>query len=64
MLSKGGEFDVRVEDRLVNTVAEGLDAGIRLIESTDRDMVHVRLSAQSQIVVVAAPSYLERRGVP
>jgi len=58
------ELDVRVEDRLVNTVAEGLDAGIRLVESIDRDMVHVRLSTQSQIVVVAAPSYLERRGVP
>ncbi len=40
------ELDVRVEDRLVDAVAEGLDAGIRLIESIDRDMVHVRLSAQ------------------
>src|SRR5208283_4873081 len=58
------ELDVCVEDRLVNTVAEGLDAGIRLIESIDRDMVHVRLSAPSQIVVVAAPSYLERRTAP
>jgi DNA-binding transcriptional LysR family regulator len=58
------EVDVRVEDRLVNTVAEGLDAGIRLIESIDRDMVHVRLSAPGRIVVVGAPSYLERRGVP
>jgi DNA-binding transcriptional LysR family regulator len=58
------EVEVRVEDRLVNTVAEGLDAGIRLIESIDRDMVHVRLSAAGRIVVVAAPSYLERRGIP
>ena len=58
------ELEVRVEDRLVNTVAEGLDAGIRLIESIDRDMVHVRLSAPGRIVVVAAPSYLERRGIP
>jgi len=58
------ELDVRVEDRLVNTVAEGLDAGIRLVESIDRDMIRVRLSAPGRIVVVAAPSYLERRGVP
>jgi DNA-binding transcriptional LysR family regulator len=55
---------VRVEDRLVNMVAEGLDAGIRLVESIDRDMVHVRLTAAARIVVVAAPSYLERRGTP
>lgn len=58
------EIEVRVEDRLVDTVAEGLDAGIRLIESIDRDMVHVRLSAPARIVVAGAPSYLERRGVP
>jgi DNA-binding transcriptional LysR family regulator len=58
------ELDVRVENQLVNTVAEGLDAGIRLIESIDRDMIHVRLSAPCRIVVVGAPSYLERRGVP
>jgi DNA-binding transcriptional LysR family regulator len=58
------ELEVRVEDRFVNTVAEGLDAGIRLIESIDRDMVHVRLSSPGRIVVVGAPSYLERRGVP
>lgn len=51
-------------DRLVNTVAEGLDAGIRLIESIDRDMVHLRLSPPCRLVVAAAPSYLERRGVP
>jgi DNA-binding transcriptional LysR family regulator len=58
------EVDVRVEDHLVDTVAEGLDAGIRLIEAIDRDMVHVRLSAPARIVVVGAPAYLERRGVP
>lgn len=58
------EVQVRVEDHLVNVVAEGLDAGIRLVESIDRDMVHVRLSAAARVVVVGAPSYLERRGVP
>jgi len=58
------ELDVRVEDRLVNIVAEGLDAGIRLIESIDRDMVHLRLSGPARIVVVGAPSYLEHRGTP
>ena len=58
------ELEVRVEDQFVDTVAEGLDAGIRLIESIDRDMVRVRLSPPTRIVVVGAPSYLERRGSP
>jgi DNA-binding transcriptional LysR family regulator len=58
------EVEVRVDERLVDSVAEGLDAGIRLIESIDRDMVHIRLSAAARIVVVGAPAYLERRGIP
>jgi DNA-binding transcriptional LysR family regulator len=30
--------DVRVENNFVNVVAEGLDAGMRLVEAIDRDM--------------------------
>lgn len=58
------EVEVRVDDHFVDAVAEGLDAGIRLVEAIDRDMVHVRLSGPARIVVVGAPSYLERRGIP
>lgn len=58
------EVDVHVDDRLVNTVAGEFDAGMRLIESIDRDMVHVRVSGPTRLVVVGAPSYLERKGVP
>jgi len=42
------EVDVRVDDRFVDVVAEGLDAGIRLVEAIDRDMVHVRLASSSR----------------
>lgn len=56
--------EVHVEDRLVNTVAGEFDAGIRLIESIDRDMVHVRLTAPTRVVVTGAPAYLQRKGVP
>jgi len=58
------EVDVHVDDRLINTVAGEFDAGIRLIESIDRDMVHVRVSGPARLVVVGAPSYLEQKGVP
>jgi DNA-binding transcriptional LysR family regulator len=58
------QLEVHVDDRFVDMVAEGMDAGIRLIESIDRDMVHVRLSDPCRIVVVGAPAYLARRGVP
>ena len=58
------EVDVVVEDRLVDIVAEGYDAGVRLEETLERDMVQVRLTGAFRFVVVAAPSYLARHGTP
>lgn len=58
------EVGVRVEDRLVDIVAEGMDAGIRLTESIERDMVQIRLSDPARFVVAGAPPYLARRGTP
>lgn len=58
------EVEAFVDDRLVNSVAGEFDAGIRLIESIDRDMVHVRLTPSTRVVVAGAPSYFERKGVP
>jgi DNA-binding transcriptional LysR family regulator len=58
------EVEAHVDDRLVNSVAGEFDAGIRLIEAIDRDMVHVRLTGPTRVVVAGAPSYLERRGTP
>ncbi len=53
-----------VDDGFVDSVAEGLDAGIRLIEAIDRDMVRVRLTRATRVVVTGSPSYLARRGAP
>ncbi len=60
----GVEVEVQVENRFVNIVAEGLDAGIRLSESIERDMVQVRLTEPGRFVVAGAPSYLARHGTP
>jgi DNA-binding transcriptional LysR family regulator len=58
------EVEVAVEQRLVDIVAEGYDAGVRLSEALERDMVQVRLTDSFRFVVVGAPSYLERQGTP
>jgi DNA-binding transcriptional LysR family regulator len=58
------EVEVQVENRFVNVVGEGLDAGIRLSEAIERDMVQVRLTAPGRFVVAGAPAYLARRGIP
>ena len=58
------EVEVTIEDRFVDIVAEGYDAGVRLSEAIERDMVQVRLTDAFRFVVVGAPGYLERHGVP
>ncbi|WNG40808.1 LysR family transcriptional regulator [Archangium violaceum] len=56
--------DVSVQNRFVNIVEEGFDAGIRLTEAVERDMVQVRLTPAFRFLVVGAPSYFERHGAP
>ena len=49
--------EVVVDDRLVDLVANGFDAGIRLRESVERDMVAVRVGPELRTVVVGTPGY-------
>jgi DNA-binding transcriptional LysR family regulator len=58
------EVEVAVQERLVDIVAEGFDAGVRESAAIERDMVQVRLTDPFRYVVVGAPGYLERHGVP
>jgi len=58
------EVEVTIEDRLVDIVAEGYDAGVRLTDVIERDMVQVRLTGPFRFVVVGAEAYLARRGTP
>jgi DNA-binding transcriptional LysR family regulator len=58
------DVELGIEDRRVDIVAEGYDAGIRLDEYVERDMVAVRLSDPFRFIVVGSPDYLARKGVP
>jgi DNA-binding transcriptional LysR family regulator len=58
------EVEIVVEDRFVDIVAEGYDAGVRLSEAIERDMVQVRLTDAFRFVVVGSPRYLARHGTP
>ncbi|MEO8551496.1 MAG: LysR family transcriptional regulator, partial [Kofleriaceae bacterium] len=60
----GVELEVSVEDRFVDAIAEGYDAGIRIVEAINRDMVHVQLTGESQLVVAGAPAYFAKHGTP
>jgi DNA-binding transcriptional LysR family regulator len=57
-------IEVTMDDSLVDIVAGGFDAGIRLGEMIAEDMIAVRLTPPFKAIVVASPSYLEARGEP
>lgn len=57
-------IDVSLDEKLVDVVAEGFDAGLRLGQSLDREMIGVRVSADQQVVIVGSPRYFARRGRP
>ncbi len=47
-----------------NIVEEGFDAGVRLGESVEKDMIAVRIGPDWRLVAVASPAYLDMHGVP
>jgi DNA-binding transcriptional LysR family regulator len=47
-----------------NIVEEGFDAGVRLGESVEKDMIAVRIGPDWRLVAVASPGYLAAHGVP
>lgn len=50
--------------RVTDIVAERFDAGVRLGEQVDKDMIAVRIGPDMRQAVVAAPSYFKRRLKP
>lgn len=56
--------EVIVDDRLVDLVRDGFDAGIRLGSAVDADMVAVPVGPELRVVVVATPDYFARHGTP
>ena len=47
-----------------NIVEEGYDAGVRLGESVEKDMIAVRIGPDWRLVAVASPEYLAAHGRP
>ncbi|MDF3918516.1 LysR family transcriptional regulator [Salinicola salarius] len=57
-------LDVTVTDEEFDIVARGFDAGIRLGEVIEQDMVAIPLTREQRQVAVASPAYLARHGRP
>jgi DNA-binding transcriptional LysR family regulator len=58
------EVEIAASPDLVNVAAEGFDAGIRLGQFIEADMIAVRLTPPFPLIVVGSPDYLRRRQRP
>jgi DNA-binding transcriptional LysR family regulator len=58
------QVEIHIDDQLANIVEEGFDAGIRIGELIEADMVAVPLTAPFRLAVVGSPDYFARHGRP
>lgn len=56
--------DLCIDDGVPDLVRAGFDAGIRLGESIDREMIAVRVSDDESMAVVGSPAYFAGRSKP
>jgi DNA-binding transcriptional LysR family regulator len=58
------KVELNAESALTDIVAERFDAGVRLGEQVEKDMIAVRIAPDAHMIVVAAPSCFEIRARP
>jgi DNA-binding transcriptional LysR family regulator len=57
-------LDIVIDDKLSDIVSGRFDAGIRVGERLEQDMVAVRLTPDVEMLALASPDYLARYGEP
>lgn len=57
-------LDLVTDGRLIDIVADGFDAGVRLRESVSQDMIIVPFGGEVRFLAVASPDYLDRHAAP
>lgn len=57
-------LDIFVTDEELDIVAQSYDAGVRLGEVIEQDMIAVPVTAEQRQLAVCSPSYLKRFGAP
>lgn len=60
----GIRLEFSIDDGFRNLVTDRFDAGIRLGESVEKDMIAVRIGPDWRMIAVASPSYLAHHGAP
>jgi DNA-binding transcriptional LysR family regulator len=57
-------MEIVVSNKLADIVAERFDAGVRIGQRLEHDMIAMRVSGNLQHVIAASPEYLTRSGTP
>ncbi|MBZ5759621.1 MULTISPECIES: LysR family transcriptional regulator [unclassified Rhizobium] len=57
-------LEIANEDGFIDIVDQGYDAGIRMEESLDADMIAVRISPEMRTVIAASPGYFAKHPIP
>lgn len=60
----GMRMDIVTEGRMVDVIAEGFDAGLRVSSLVPRDMIRVPLSQEIRMAVVGSADYFSRHPKP
>jgi DNA-binding transcriptional LysR family regulator len=58
------DVEIVLQDDFIDIVQAGFDAGIRLGDQVEKDMIALSMSDKVRMAVVAAPSYLAAHGTP
>ncbi|WP_373414204.1 LysR family transcriptional regulator [Ensifer aridi] len=58
------KLELSADNGLRNIVEDGFDAGVRLGESIEKDMIAVRIGPDWRLLAVASPQYLANRPLP
>ncbi len=60
----GINLEIVADSRLIDIVEKGFDAGIRLQESLERDMIALPIGPPHRLAIVASPSYFAQYDIP
>ncbi len=58
------KLELYIDHSFTDIAAERFDAGVRLGESLEKDMVAIRIGPNGRLVVVAAPTYFDQHPIP
>jgi DNA-binding transcriptional LysR family regulator len=58
------KVELFIDQAFTNIVTERFDAGVRLGESIEKDMIAVRIGPELRMAVVGSPGYFAHRGTP